>query len=155
MPGIYDSRFRWHCKVKSIVWQCCSTFKQLNSNEMARTYNNCLSSKELLLPVKIHTILLILLSRFSFFSQHPGPSFFCLFCSLFLLCCSLMILSATLESACWCIRRVSETVLNLWSFLFVCLQIRMIQWLFFFFFLAIYYQKATHLHLFLFSCNCD
>lgn len=59
---------------------------------MARTYNNCLSSKELLLPVKIHTILLILLSRFSFFSQHPGPSFFCLFCSLFLLCCSLMIL---------------------------------------------------------------
>lgn len=75
MPGIYDSRFRWHCKVKSIVWQCCSTFKQLNSNEMARTYNNCLSSKELLLPVKIHTILLILLSRFSFFPSTLGLLF--------------------------------------------------------------------------------
>lgn len=43
---------------------------------MARTYNNCLSSKELLLPVKIHTILLILLSRFSFFSPAPWAFFF-------------------------------------------------------------------------------
>lgn len=48
---------------------------------MARTYNNCLSSKELLLPVKIHTILLILLSRLSF---SPAPwAFFFLFILFF------------------------------------------------------------------------
>lgn len=48
---------------------------------MARTYNNCLSSKELLLPVKIHTILLILLSRLSF---PPAPwAFFFLFILFF------------------------------------------------------------------------
>lgn len=145
MPGIYDSRFRWHCKVKSIVWQCCSTFKQLNSNEMARTYNNCLSSKELLLPVKIHTILLILLSRFSFFSQHPGPSFFCLFCSLFLLCCSLMILCLQHWSQHADVLDVSLKRSSIFEVfcLFVCLQIRMIQWLFFFFFFS-YLLPESH-----------